>query len=67
MKKVPLTQLSRELAATYDGRTVPGYRKLWMMVVSGELPADQNTNGRYSVDVYTAARILGLTNEKVAA
>jgi hypothetical protein len=46
MKKVPLTQLSRELAATYDGRTVPGYRKLWMMVVSGELPADQNTNGR---------------------
>jgi hypothetical protein len=66
MKKVPLTQLSRELAAAYGGN-VPGYRKLWTMVVSGELPADQNMNGRYTVDVQAAARILGLTNEMVAA
>jgi hypothetical protein len=65
MKKVPLTQLSRELSAL-TGRPAPNYRKLWNMVVNGELPADQ-VNGRYTVDVVAAAETLGLTAERVAA
>jgi hypothetical protein len=63
-KRVPLTALSRELTAL-TGQPAPGYRKLWTMVVNGELPAEQ-VNGRYTVDVRAVAQTLGLT-ERVAA
>jgi len=56
---VPLTQASPGLTAL-TGQPAPNYRKLWMMVVNGELPAQQ-IGGRYFVDLRAAAKVLGLT------
>ena len=63
--KVPLTALSRELAALTGG-PVPSYRALWTKIVNGELPAEQ-VNGRYFADPRVIAQKLGLTAERAAA
>ncbi len=64
--RVPLTALSRELTAR-TGKPAPGYRKLWSMIVNGELPAEQLMNGRYEVDPDVIAEKLGLTTSSRAA
>lgn len=58
VKKVPLASLARELT-TMTGSS-PSYRKLWSMIVNGELPAEQ-VNGRYVCDPNAVASALGLT------
>jgi hypothetical protein len=63
--RVPLTALSRELA-TLTGKPAPSYRKLYVAILDGKLPADQ-VDGRYMVDVQAAAKALDLTAERVAA
>lgn len=63
--RVPLTALSRELAAL-TGKPAPSYRKLYVAILDGKLPADQ-VDGRYIVDVQLAAQALDLTAERVAA
>ncbi len=64
-RKVPLAALSRELTAL-TGRPAPSYRALWMKVVDGVLPAEQQPNGRYIADVNAVAEALGLTERGVA-
>jgi len=64
--RVPLVGLSRELTAR-TGRPAPGYRKLWLMIANGELPADQLANGRYVVDPDVIAEKLGMTAPSRAA
>lgn len=65
-KKVPLSQALRELRAIVDQpEQVPTYRKMWLMVAGGELPADV-VNTRYHADPKVLAEKLGLT-VKVAA
>lgn len=61
---VPLTQASLKLKAFTD-KPVPNYRKLWMMVVDGELPAQQ-IGGRYFIDLRVAATVLGLAHAEAA-
>jgi hypothetical protein len=61
--RVSLAALSRELTAL-TGKPAPGYRRLWNMVVNGELPVDQ-VNGRYIMDVQAVAEKLGLTADRV--
>jgi hypothetical protein len=63
-KRVPLTALSRELAAL-TGKPAPNYRKLYLAILDGKLPADQ-VDGRYTVDVRAAADALGLTAQHAA-
>jgi hypothetical protein len=63
--RVPLTALSRELAAL-TGKPAPSYRKLYVAILDGKLPAEQ-VDGRYLVDVQVAAQALGLTPERIAA
>jgi hypothetical protein len=64
MKTVPLTQLSRELAAL-TGKPGPSYRKLYLQILDGRLPAVQ-INGRYEIDLDVAAEVLGLTEPAAA-
>ena len=60
---VALTALPRELKA-YSGQDTPGgYRKLWGLVVNGQVPAEQ-VNGRYRIrraELPSIATTLGLS------
>ncbi|HEX2939588.1 MAG TPA: hypothetical protein VHO91_00980 [Rhodopila sp.] len=58
-KIVPLVMLSRELTLL-TGQPAPKHRRLWTMVVNNELAAEKIGNG-WQVDVYEAARALGMT------
>jgi hypothetical protein len=64
MSKTPLTAAPREIKARYG--EAPSYRALYLAVLDGKIPADQQLNGRYLVDVDVVAKAFGLT-EKVAA
>jgi hypothetical protein len=46
-EQIPLTDLARALR-TFTGREPGNYRKLWLMVASGELPAEK-TRGRWFI------------------
>jgi hypothetical protein len=67
MPKVPLTKLSGELAKQTGKPSIP-YRRLYLWVLDGKIPAEQDpVTGRYTVDVRAAADALGMTNELAAA
>lgn len=65
MTRLPLTRLPSELSRLSPGRPVPSYRQLYNQVLSARIPAEQDANGRWSVDeaqVLAIAVQLGLVD-----
>jgi hypothetical protein len=60
-KQVPLTKLPLELAKL-TGKPPLSYRRLYLLVLDGKIPAEQDpVTGRYTVDVRAAVDALGMT------
>lgn len=64
-KLIPLSQATRALAGL-TGQNPPPYRKLYELILDAKIPAEQ-INGRWHIDVATAAVALGMAAEPVAA
>lgn len=58
---IPIS-LASPAISKFSGKSAPGYRSLWRMIVDGQLTGIRK-NGRWYVHVPQAARELGLVPE----
>jgi hypothetical protein len=66
-ERLPLTKIYTKAKVAYPEKAsrVPGYGKAYKAILNGELPAEQGSNGHYTVHMDDFARVFGLTEPAI--